>query len=138
MNSHAFSMDPTWNLPKPCIVSFCEVCVASICACTPFFWPTISHQLSKIFVTYEVNVSTESRFQVVEDEVELANSESWPARTESATSSKEVRDAEVGRVEKGEMEDYTRDFKGEAVVQAGAPAKKKSRRGFVRFTESPR
>ena len=37
--------------------------MACLCATTPFFWPVIQEALSKIFVTYEFNVVSESRWE---------------------------------------------------------------------------
>jgi hypothetical protein len=62
--------------------------VASICACTTFFWPIITAQLNKIFVVYEFKVSSESRYQ--DDGVELASTSSWTAAAKTTTK-EEVR-----------------------------------------------
>jgi hypothetical protein len=56
------------------LLSIAEVCIATICASVPFFWPVITEAINKIFVTYEFNVSTESRFG--DDQIELAHTKS--------------------------------------------------------------
>jgi hypothetical protein len=42
------------------MLSIVEVCMACLCATTPFFWPVIQQAISKIFVTYESKVVSES------------------------------------------------------------------------------
>jgi len=127
------------------VVSFCEVCVASICACTPFFWPIITAQLNKIFVMYEFQVSSESRYR--DDEVELASTQSWPAATKTTTK-EEVRslDSRSSGNELGKKQDtshykddyiqtqvnpFAEEFQTDTVVETGTTSKKKG--GFVRF-----
>lgn len=119
--------------------------MASICACTPFFWPIITAQLNKIFVMYEFTVSSESRYR--DDEVALASTQSWPAATK-ATTKEEVRSLD-SRSSGNELskkqntshykDDYVQHqvnpfaegFQTDTVVESGATGKKKD--GFVRF-----
>jgi hypothetical protein len=126
------------------LVSFCEVCVASICACTPFFWPIITAQLNKIFVMYEFKVSSESRYR--DDEVELASTQSWPAATKTTTK-EEVRSLdsrssgnELGKIQntshykddyvQTQVNPFAEEFQTDTVIETGTTGKKG---GFVRF-----
>jgi hypothetical protein len=56
--------DPTWNMPSPALLSLCEIYIAALTASVPFFWPIISKQLGKIFVSYEFEISTEPRYRL--------------------------------------------------------------------------
>lgn len=69
-------LDPTWNEPEPTLISFVEVYIAALCASTPVFWPVLESQIVKIFVKYEFNVSSESRYEY--NEVEVTNTRSVP------------------------------------------------------------
>ncbi|KAF2102594.1 hypothetical protein NA57DRAFT_20821, partial [Rhizodiscina lignyota] len=51
--------DPTFNEPGPILLSIAEIYLAASCATIPFFWPVLKDQFNKIFVQYEVNVSSE-------------------------------------------------------------------------------
>lgn len=53
--------DPTWYGPITIILAVLEVDSASICASVPVFWPVLSKQLGKIFVTREFAVTREDR-----------------------------------------------------------------------------
>lgn len=48
--------------------------MAAICASVPVFWPILSHQWGRIFVTQEVVITTERRRRSDEDEFELTHS----------------------------------------------------------------
>lgn len=82
------STDITWIEPVPQLLSIVEVCVACLCATTPFFWPVIQEAFSKIFVTYEFKVVSESRWE--DNQVEelgpanVAESQHELMRTKSA------------------------------------------------------
>jgi len=135
--------DPTWNVPTPFLVSFCEVGVASICACTPFFWPLITQQWDKIFVTYEFKVSSESRYR--DEELELASTDNWPARTGSyrGKHDPDVRSLETDNEGRKQYSDnytqhqvnpYTEEFRTETGVNVSKSGKKG---GNVRFGSNP-
>jgi hypothetical protein len=69
--------DLSWMLPQPTLLSLCEIYIATLVASIPFFWPVLSDQISQIFVKYEFNVSTESRYfqhDDHDDDIELAPS----------------------------------------------------------------
>ncbi|KAI1328237.1 hypothetical protein F5Y16DRAFT_163225 [Xylariaceae sp. FL0255] len=53
--------DPTWYAPASLILATLEINTAAICASIPIFWPVITSQWGKIFVTREVNVTHEPR-----------------------------------------------------------------------------
>jgi hypothetical protein len=66
--------DVTFNIAGVFLNSTVEVAIGCLCATTPFFWPLIQNGLNMIFVTYEFNVSTESRWH--DDQIELASTTS--------------------------------------------------------------
>lgn len=67
------TFDPTWYGATPIVLSSMEVCLATICASLPVFWPVLKKNLGPyIMVTHEVRVTRESRFvNDLEDNVEL-------------------------------------------------------------------
>lgn len=57
------TLDPSWYGCTAAIVSALEVNIATICASLPVFWPVIKENiLGKIIVTYEVDVTHETRY----------------------------------------------------------------------------
>ncbi|KAK3939409.1 hypothetical protein QBC46DRAFT_342628 [Diplogelasinospora grovesii] len=59
-------LDPTWYGPSMILLAVLEVSVASICGSVPVFWPVLSERLGfsgRIFVTREVEVTTEERLK---------------------------------------------------------------------------
>ncbi|KAK4160532.1 hypothetical protein QBC43DRAFT_325421 [Cladorrhinum sp. PSN259] len=54
------SEDLSWNGPTPTGLAVVEICLASICAALPIFWPVIENSWGIIFVTYQVEVKRES------------------------------------------------------------------------------
>jgi hypothetical protein len=76
----------------PIMLSIVEVCIACLCASTPFFWPIFREGLDKIFVMYEFNVSSESRYH--DDHVELAPTTSWEAGTKAPGGKEDIRSLE--------------------------------------------
>ncbi|KAJ4423143.1 hypothetical protein N0V82_002137 [Gnomoniopsis sp. IMI 355080] len=70
------TFDPTWYGPTPIVLSSMEVCLATICASLPVFWPVLKKNLGPyIMVTHEIRVTRESRFaNDLEDNVELHQS----------------------------------------------------------------
>jgi hypothetical protein len=103
----------------------------------------ITQQWDKIFVTYEFKVSTESRYR--DEELELATTETWPARTGSSSGKHEedVRsvetDNEVGKKPHGDdyvqhsVNPFMEEFRTEAAVATNKAGK---RGGNVRFNSS--
>lgn len=68
-----YGLDMSWVLPQGTLLSLCEVYIATMVASIPFFWPILTKQINEIFVKYEFNVSSESRYIQHDDEdVELA------------------------------------------------------------------
>ncbi len=55
--------DPTWYGPISILLAVLEVDCASICASVPVFWPVLSRQLGKIFVTKEIEIIHEDRYE---------------------------------------------------------------------------
>jgi hypothetical protein len=63
------TFDPTWYGPSVIVLGNMEVSIASICACVPVFWPVLTSRLDEIFVTKEVEITSESR--IFDEDVEL-------------------------------------------------------------------
>ncbi|UPX18907.1 uncharacterized protein EKO05_0009190 [Ascochyta rabiei] len=57
------SFDFTWWYPEVLIISCLEVDFAIICASMPIFWPTVVANFNAIFVTKEVHITHQDRFQ---------------------------------------------------------------------------
>ncbi len=57
------AQDPTWYAPITILLAALEVDMASICASVPIFWPVIEQQFGKIFITQEVKITSEERWQ---------------------------------------------------------------------------
>lgn len=56
------TFDPTWYGPTPIVLSSMEVCLATICASLPVFWPVLKKTLGPyIMVTHEIKVTRQSR-----------------------------------------------------------------------------
>ncbi len=64
------TFDPTWYGPVSIVMAGLEIASACICASVPVFWGpmlgTASQLLGQIFVTKEVHVTTEHRFEDLE------------------------------------------------------------------------
>lgn len=56
--------DPTWYGPISILLAILEVDAASICASVPVFWPAISNHFGRIFVTQEINITHEDRYEL--------------------------------------------------------------------------
>ncbi|KAI0149552.1 hypothetical protein GGR57DRAFT_224734 [Xylariaceae sp. FL1272] len=54
--------DPTWYAPISLLLAVAEIVAAAICASIPIFWPVLTMQWGRIFVTKEVNITREARF----------------------------------------------------------------------------
>lgn len=84
------TLDPTWYGPISILLAVLEVDAAAVCASVPIFWPTLTQQWGKIFVTQEIKITRETRYIEEDDESELtgehhsrAGSEAELKRTES-------------------------------------------------------
>ena len=53
--------DPSWYNCTPAILSALEVNMASLCAALPVYWPVIQESFGIILVTYEVDITHETR-----------------------------------------------------------------------------
>ena len=51
--------DLTWNSPTTTGLAIIEICLASVCAALPVFWPVLENSWGMIFVTYEVKITRE-------------------------------------------------------------------------------
>jgi len=144
------STDLSWNLPGPTLLSICEVYIASMCACIPFFWPMLKQQIDKIFVMYEFSVSTESRFHGNDDDaVELAPTQSRnrgksPGTEDVRSLGSKSEDIHTDQQHKNahyaddyilaQGDPFAEEYRTETAVQADMTGRKKH--GFVRFKNS--
>ncbi|KAI0136474.1 hypothetical protein BJ170DRAFT_13574 [Xylariales sp. AK1849] len=76
--------DPTWYAPISLILGVLEVDFAAICASIPIFWPVLEQQWGSIFITQEIKVTHEDRY---DDHFSTANHHN---RTGSETELKRV------------------------------------------------
>lgn len=69
------TLDPSWYGCTSAMLSALEVNIATVCASLPVFWPVIKENLGRIMVTYEVDVTRETRdvggFNVLNESGEL-------------------------------------------------------------------
>ncbi|CAJ2511101.1 Uu.00g067260.m01.CDS01 [Anthostomella pinea] len=72
-------MDPTWYAPQSLVLAGLEVDLCSICASIPVFWPVITGNLGKIFVTQEVHITRKHRRLSGGDEEDDARYELQPS-----------------------------------------------------------
>ncbi|CCF43330.1 hypothetical protein CH063_13063 [Colletotrichum higginsianum] len=62
------TLDPSWYGCVPIVLAAVEVNLATICASLPVFWPTLQKNLGQIFITKEVEITSEiRRFSTLED-----------------------------------------------------------------------
>ncbi len=100
------AVDPTWYAPITIVLAALEVNMASICASVPVFWPVIEQQFGKIFITQEVKVTSEERWQPrFQDEESLTELTTRGESGKSPTSS----DHDVGKLEPAHMGKSNRD-----------------------------
>jgi hypothetical protein len=59
--------DPTWYGPTSILLAALEINAASICASVPIFWPVLTSNWSGIFVTQEVKITHELRYNEEKD-----------------------------------------------------------------------
>lgn len=55
------TFDPPWNAPVIMVLAMLEVNLSSICASVPVFWPVLTAQIGRVFVTREVSVTRSIR-----------------------------------------------------------------------------
>ncbi|KUI66368.1 hypothetical protein VM1G_02383 [Cytospora mali] len=55
------TLDPSWYGCTAAILSALEVNLATLCASLPVFWPVIKENMGRILVTYEVQITRETR-----------------------------------------------------------------------------
>jgi len=71
------SFDPTWYSPTAAGLANLEAHLAVACAALPVFWPSLEKTWNKIFVTYEVSITTGyGRFPSRSNDVELQSTSS--------------------------------------------------------------
>jgi hypothetical protein len=80
------AFDPSFDEPAVYLISVGEICLASLYATIPFFWPFVVGKLSRIFVKYEFDISSEARR--ADDEFELRRAGSPRGNPPSLTSDK--------------------------------------------------
>ncbi|WQF83981.1 hypothetical protein CDEST_08995 [Colletotrichum destructivum] len=62
------TLDPSWYGCVPIVLAAVEVNLATICASLPVFWPTLQKNIGQIFITKEVEITSEiRRFSTLED-----------------------------------------------------------------------
>lgn len=143
------STDLTWVEPMPVLLSIVEVCIACLCASTPFFWPIFREGLNKIFVMYEFTVESESRYHNdLDDQVELASTSTWQTGTKPTGGKEDFRllesrsgDREFNKTSnqshyrndygQNHMNPFGEEFQTKTDVKIGQTTKKK--RGDVHF-----
>jgi hypothetical protein len=103
----------------PQLLTVIEVSMACLCATTPFFWPIILVGWNQIFVKYEFNVSSESRWH--DDHIELASTNSAAGREGQERDGSHYRDEFVQK----EVNPFTEEFRTEAIVNSSGSGKKK-------------
>ncbi|KAK3988763.1 hypothetical protein QBC44DRAFT_397737 [Cladorrhinum sp. PSN332] len=87
------TFDPTWYLPITAVMAGLELSTACICASIPVFWgPLVQHAsqflgIGNIFVTHEVKVETEHRFQDLGSRDQFADMEMQNPPTHSRSGS---------------------------------------------------
>ncbi len=111
--------DITWLEPMPQLLTIVEVCMACLCATTPFFWPFIQQGWNQIFVKFEFNVSSESRWH--EDHIELASTHSRGGREGLERDGSHYKDDFVQK----EVNPFTEEFRTEATVKSSGSTRKK-------------
>ncbi|EFQ34621.1 hypothetical protein CGRA01v4_14058 [Colletotrichum graminicola] len=62
------TLDITWYTPLPMTLAILEIDVAAICASLPVFWPVLQISMGAIFVTREVEITTETVDTHAEDD----------------------------------------------------------------------
>ena len=69
--------DPTWYAPTAAGLANLEAHLAVACAALPVFWPSLEKTLNRIFVTYEVSVTTDyGQFPTRSNDIELQSTSS--------------------------------------------------------------
>jgi hypothetical protein len=120
----ASGFDITWSEPKPQVLTVVEVSMACLCATTPFFWPLIQEGLNKIFVSFEFNVSSESRWY--DDHIELASKNSTAGTEGHEMDSRHYKDDYI----QNQVNPFSEEFRTEATVNLGGSWQKGQ---FVQF-----
>jgi len=115
--------DITWSEPMPQLLTVIEVSMACLCATTPFFWPLIQEGLNKIFVKYEFNVSSESRWH--DDHIELASTNSAPGREGLERGGSKGGSHYKEDYVQSHVNPFAEEFQTEATVNSSGSTKKK-------------
>jgi hypothetical protein len=110
----------------PQLLTVVEVAMACLCATTPFFWPLIQEGWNQIFVKFEFNVSTESRWH--DDHIELASTTSGPLRDGVGKDGTSYKDDFVQK----DVSLFTEEFRTEATAKSGRGGQKAQNVQFER------
>lgn len=95
--------DPTWYAPLSVLLSVLEVDAAAMCASVPIFWPVLTEQWDKMFVTVtrEVHITSDSRYDVVHDHYRSSADDDGDMAEEQRGHSRMGSEAELKRLESG-------------------------------------
>ncbi|KAJ0307868.1 uncharacterized protein N0V96_006304 [Colletotrichum fioriniae] len=55
------TLDPSWYGCVPIVLAAVEINLATICASLPVFWPTLQSSIGQIFITKEIEITSEIR-----------------------------------------------------------------------------
>ncbi|KAH7040606.1 uncharacterized protein B0I36DRAFT_311080 [Microdochium trichocladiopsis] len=67
--------DPPWNAPIIMVLGILEVNLGSVCASVPIFWPVLTAQIGRVFVTHEISITHTNRNSLPQREVSWDSSE---------------------------------------------------------------
>ncbi|GKT46359.1 satratoxin biosynthesis SC1 cluster protein 4 [Colletotrichum spaethianum] len=78
------TLDPSWYGCTPIVLAAVETNLATICASLPVFWPTLQKNIGQIFITKEVEITSEiRRFSTLQDEEATAELRDFSPRKPS-------------------------------------------------------
>ncbi|KZL69997.1 integral membrane protein, partial [Colletotrichum incanum] len=78
------TLDPSWYGCTPIVLAAVEINLATICASLPVFWPTLQKNIGQIFITKEVEITSEiRRFSTLQDEEATAELRDFSPRKPS-------------------------------------------------------
>ncbi|KAF6802826.1 integral membrane protein [Colletotrichum musicola] len=81
------TLDPSWYGCVPIVLAAVEVNLATICASLPVFWPTLQSGWGKIFITKEVEVTSEIRRSYIDEEATAEMCDFSPVKPHKALGS---------------------------------------------------
>ncbi|GKT77445.1 integral membrane protein [Colletotrichum tofieldiae] len=78
------TLDPSWYGCTPIVLAAVEINLATICASLPVFWPTLQKNIGQIFITKEVEITSEiRRFSTLQNEEATAELRDFSPRKPS-------------------------------------------------------